>query len=343
MSRLITILFSCVLVFCLFSSSSSGVFSKAPLWVVSVDEAYDSDSLLCAVGIGLDRKEAEYDALSSLAKSIKQNVVAKSDAQKNLVGNDSVGFDSDYDYSASVSAVSTVKDIVGVTYPEVWIDSEGKYYVLAQLNREEAGRFYKKRIEDRAVVIENQIMYSANNDGSFEALAALTNAVDLARQNEEDMSILAGVHADMYRLLSFDYSSAEAVSVLAERQREKIHVKVVVTGDSAERIKTVFSRVLTDSGLIVSNTQEETRYSLNVVIDMTEIEGNEKYEYVRFVVDTSLKDNDTGKILVPYTDNGREAHISLSEATQRAYRTIETNVKKEYTLLLQQYLDSLNQ
>lgn len=324
------------------SCASGGALSgSAPLWVTAADDVYDSGDYLNAVGCAESRQKAEGEALSQLARSIRQNVVATSDATKLMSGNDAAGYDTSYGYSASVVTATEISGIPGVGFRETWTDSDGNVYVLAQLNREEVGRHYRKQIDANTSVVESEILYAEANSGTFEALAALRNAAAVAQRNQELMDILAGVNPDMYRLVSPDYVSAEAVSVLATREQENVAVYVAVQGDSAGRVASAFKSVLSGEGLRVTENASEARYVLDASVELAEVEGNSKYEYVRYVLSAELSDTVTRKVLVPYSENGREAHISQSEARQRAYRTVEDSVQKNYKPLLKEYLDTL--
>ena len=80
---------------------------------------------------------------------------------------------------------------------------------------------------------------------------------------------------------------------------------------------------------------------LDVSVRVTELDMGRQYDYVRYVLTAALTDTVTGEQLVPYTENGREAHISVAEAAQRSYRTMEQAVAKNYSILLESYLSGL--
>ena len=63
---------------------------------------------------------------------------------------------------------------------------------------------------------------------------------------------------------------------------------------------------------------------------MEALDHDNKYEYVRFVIDIDLIEKETGKTLFPYSKNGREAHVTYEEAKQRAYRTLEDILEDEF-------------
>ena len=322
--------FVCVLVVTgLFGCASAS--KVAPEWVTNPESAYDSEECLWAVGSGASRKDAENDALSLLARSILQDVEASTETTKSMSGDDSSGYEVGYDYTGTVSVASNIKDIPGVTFPQSWIAGNGTAYTLALLNRQEAGRFYRQKIDELAAVVESEILFAAENKGTFKALAALNNAVAKARENQEYIDTLAGIHPDMYRMVSLGYESARAVEVLAQRQKDEIHVAVAVDGDSNDRVEAILESALTEAGLkSFPAVDSQTSYLLQGNVVMEKLKNDSKYEYVRFVVEVELRDAATGKVLLPYSKNGREAHITFQEATQRAYRTVEDALRKEF-------------
>lgn len=317
--------------------SSSNV---APEWVTNPASAYNSNEYLWAVGSGADRKAAENDALALLVRSIQQNVLATTETNKALSGNERVGYDMNYDYSSSVVTASSIKEIPGITFSQTWIAENGTVYTLALLNRQEAGRYYRQKIADLTAVVESEIVYATANKGTFAALSALQNAVESAWENQGYIDTLAGINSNMYRMVSLDYGSAQTVEVLAARQKENIVVAVNVEGDSNGRIAAVLEATLADLGLkITSASESTTAYLFQGKVMMEPLKLDNKYEYARFVLDIDLIEKASGKILFPYTKNGREAHVSYSEAAQRAYRTMENMLKKEF---IPQFLNFVN-
>lgn len=310
----------------------------APEWVTNPESLYNSKEYLFVVGSGASKKSAENDALSLLARSIQQNIVATSDSRKTLAGSDFDGFQSSYDHAASVTTVSQIKDIPGVSFPQSWIASNSTAYVLAVLKREEAGRFYRQKINDLSVVIGKEIVFASENEGTFGALFALRNASEAAWENQGYIEVLAGIHPDMYRLISLDYVSPQAVDVLVARQQEKIHVEVDVEGDSNNRLGSILDSAIASIGITSApKSNEKLGYILRGQASMEPLKHDSKYEYVRFVMNVELLDKATNKTLLSFSKHGREAHVSYDEAVQRAYRTIEDVLKKEFVPQLNKF------
>lgn len=313
--------------------------SDAPKWVVNPDEAYDSDTYLWAVGTGADRKAAENDSLALLVRSIQQDVVAATDSTKSFSGSNQNGFQSTYDHVASVATISSIMDVPGISFPKSWVAGNGTVYILALLNRQEAGRFYRQKISQISAVVESEILFATAHEGTWAALTALNNAVDKARENQSCIDILAGINPNMYRTVSLDYGSAQAVEVLAERHRDKMHVAVAVDGDSNDRVASVLRSTLAAIGLKAAPDGGSNGYVLQGKVSMEPLDNDGKYEYVRFVVDVELREIATGKVLVSYSKNGREAHLTRKEAEQRAFRTIEEALEKECSPQLKNLMD----
>lgn len=334
--------FICVLLVSILLGCASAS-SAAPEWVTAPESTYNSNEYLVVVGSGDDKKEAENDALSLLARSIQQNVVATTESNKTFAGNESTGYNTNYDYSGTVIATSTIKEIPGVTFPQTWIAKNGTVYTLALLNRQEAGNFYRQKISDLAAIVESEIVFANSNKGTFAALSALQNAVQTAWENQAYLDTLAGINSTMYRFVTLEYGSARAVEVLATRQKENIVVAVDIEGDSNGRISAVLETILADLGLKVAEPSDATAaYLFRGKVTMNELQFDTKYEYARFVLDVDLLEKASGKLLFPYSKNGREAHVSYSEAVQRAYRTLEDVLKKDFLSQFMSYLTTSN-
>jgi len=67
------------------------------------------------------------------------------------------------------------------------------------------------------------------------------------------------------------------------------------------------------------------------------ISTESKNKYIRFVLNSDLIEAVSKKNVLTYALSGREAHLSEGEATQRAIRTLENDIK----LVFQEKFESL--
>ena len=79
-------------------------------------------------------------------------------------------------------------------------------------------------------------------------------------------------------------------------------------------------------------SDSDSTYTLVADVSFTPLQmsGESKNKYIRFVVNANLTELKTDKIVLPFAISGREAHLSEEEATQRAVRTIENEIRKQF-------------
>jgi hypothetical protein len=116
-----------------------------------------------------------------------------------------------------------------------------------------------------------------------------------------------------------------------------IPVSVVVENDSEGRIRSAFAAALSGAGFRTGNNS--SRYVVRARVSVTPVDlPNQPNKFSRFVLDAAFTDGNTNSILFPFNINGREGHVSQSEADQRAIRRAEARVREEYGNALQGYL-----
>ena len=339
--RFVYVSIVCGVLLSLFSCVSTQGTQVAPEWISSPDAVYPSADYLNGVGAGSTKKDAENEALSYLLRGIVQSVNSVVKTEKTLQGNDTVGYNTDYAYDFSVESSSSLRDIPGISFPEVWVAPNGTYYVLAQLNRNATGKFFQERVSNLSKIVESEIVYADKEKNTLKALRALKNAKEKAYENKENLTALAGINFTMYRMVANDYISPETVEVLLNRTAESIPISVTVQGDSQGRIKSGLLSGLEQAGLKSIRQDSTDGYVLEAVISMEDVESSTKYSYVRYVIDITLTDLKNQEVVFALSDNGREAHMSSSEARQRAYRTIESFIEKEFVQRFSDYIENL--
>ena len=201
--------------------------------------------------------------------------------------------------------------------------------------------FFQERVNNLTKIVESEIVYADKEKNTLKALRALKNAKEKAYENKENLTALAGINFTMYRMVANDYISPETVEVLLNRTAESIPISVTVEGDSQGRIKSALLSGLEQAGLKSIRQDSTDGYVLEAVISMEDVESSTKYSYVRYVIDITLTDLKNQEVVFALSDNGREAHMSSSEARQRAYRTIESFIEKEFVQRFSDYIENL--
>jgi hypothetical protein len=322
----------CVLVFSCATGRDSRprIGGQAPDWVYSASTAYPDSAYLTAVGYASTREGAESNAVAAVGRTIRQTIQAETVAQEGFTQSDG-SYSTNMMFSGTVNTSADLQNISGVAIKEVWNDGNGTIYAFAVLDRNESGRLYRTQIEKNAEVINSQIVYASNNTESFETVGALERAIKLAEENTENMGILSAVNPMMYRLVSLDYGSAEKVREFSQRILEHIQIALIVSGDKDNLVGSAFAEAITAAGLTPQFAQTGVySYVLKVNVTFADAGLVGSYQSVRYVVDATLTDVRNSKVLLPLAITGRESHISQQEAQARAFRTIRSEVAKQF-------------
>lgn len=334
-----TYLFAAGCALLLYGCASAPREAAAPQWVTDPDAVYSGTEYLNGVGEGANRAEAELQAAAALAKSIVQTVEAASSASQQYSSADAAGGIAQ-NYQSVVQTSSSIEGIAGARIREAWTAPDGTVYALAQINRSESGNVYKSRIDANTAVIAALINQADRRGPSFESLTALRQAQALAEENKSDLILLAGINSNLARVVDLPYKSADAVRVLADRMQDALSVALSVSGDTNGRIAAALSQALARIGLKTTGEADDAPLLLEANFSVEPADIDPQYAYVRFTLDVILTDTATGTAEFSFSRNGREAHMSESEAAQRALRAAETLIAAELTDELSRLTDA---
>jgi len=118
------------------------------------------------------------------------------------------------------------------------------------------------------------------------------------------------------------YGNAQAVKSLAQNAGRSIVITVGVNGDNNGRIEKAFTECLNSRGFRTSAAGDNS-YLLAASFQLEDVDiKNPSNKFARYILNYSLKDRG-GVELLSSSDNGREGHLTESEARQRALRAAE--------------------
>jgi hypothetical protein len=112
-----------------------------------------------------------------------------------------------------------------------------------------------------------------------------------------------------------------------------IPIELRVSGDRSDRIKNAFSRALASAGFRTGANQR-CRLAVNLTLAPADLSG-QRNTYIRFTVDANLTDTaDANRVLFPFNVSGREGHVNIPEAENRAIREAEKMIEADYPVAL---------
>jgi hypothetical protein len=309
-----------------------------PAWVDSPEAVYSRNSYVAAVGSGSSREQAEKSAFAALSSVYRLSLQADqtlTNSYQEMVRN---GQTSDWYEGVSLEEsirTSTAMDLVGAAIRGVWSDGS-LFYAVAVMENAQTAQLYARMIRDNQRIIDTLTDIPAASRNNMNGLARFQFAITLAEANKVFANVLSVIGAPVPAELrqSEDYRLESAAIIRA------IPVSVTVEGDRENRIRSAFASVFTAAGFRTGGNNSP--YRLQARLSFSEVQlPNQPNKFVRYVLEGNFVESATGEVLFPYNVNGREGHLSLSEAEVRALRAAESKIGDDYAKTLSSFLARL--
>jgi len=314
-----------------------------PAWVDTPDAVYSKQLYVAAVGYGSDRNQAERDALGKLTGVFGQSVQAELktiSSYSEAVKSGAIQASENSSVQNAITTSAEMDTLVGAEIADVWYDNKSIYYAAAVMEKDKTSALYADLIQSNQQIIDNLVTLSDADKNTLAAYSRYLLAATIADANRVYANVLTivgntrGINpaamkkGDDYRL--------EAVAVA-----KNIPIGVTVNGDRGDRIKSAFSKALSAAGF--RSGGNNSRYMLNVVYTMAEVQlPAQQNKFIRYQINAGLADSaDGNSVLVSYDASGREGHLTIAEAEERALKAAETKITGEFDAVLNDYLSTL--
>jgi hypothetical protein len=315
---------------------------KQPAWVSAPDLVYDQNSFVSAVGHGTDRNQAEKDALGRLVAVFGQSVQADLktiNTYSEAVSKGAVNVSENTSVQNAIQTSAQMDALIGAEIEDVWFDSKSTYYAVAALERRKAVSLYGDMIRSNERIIADLIAIPLADRNTLDSFSRYQLAATIADVNRIYANVLTVV-GNTSGIVPGDMKRGDAYRLEAVDITKNIPIEVRVTDDRSNRIKDAFASALTKQGFRSGGT--DVRYILHVRVDFSSVNlPNQQNKFIRYVIDANLIDTRDSSVLLPFNITGREGHLSLSEAENRAVVAAEKKINDAYSTLLSNYLASL--
>jgi hypothetical protein len=315
---------------------------KEPAWVKKPYSVYREDLFVAASSGGSDRKQAEKNALGALIAIFGQSVQTdfKSvTSYSEAISKGAVQFSSENtSIQDAIKTSSEMDALIGAEIGDVWFSNKNEYYAVAILEKAKAAALYKDMISSNQRIITDLVTLSDEEKYTLNGYSRYQLAATIADVNQVYANVLAVVENTSARgnLKKGDDYRLEAANIT-----KTIPIGVTVLGnDQSDRIKGAFAAALNKQGFRSGGTN--SRYMLDVRVVLSEVQNpNQQNKFVRYEVDAKLTDTRDASVLLPFNINGREGHLSLPEAENRAIAGAEKKINDTYGKQLSEYLSKL--
>jgi hypothetical protein len=316
-----------------------------PAWVDTPELVYSKQRYVAAVGFGPTREQAERTALANLTAVFGQSIQAE---MKNVasyseaIKNGAIQVSENVSVQQAIVTSVEMDSLLGAEIADVWYDGSSVYYAVTLMEREKTALLYAGLIRTNSRVIADLTTMSAGEKNTLNGYSRYQLAATIADANQLYANVLTYVgnstDIDLGEMKKGDDYRLEAAEIV-----KNIPIEVKVSGDRSNRIKNAFSRALGSAGFRTGGANQ--RYELVADLTLTPMElPNQRNTYIRFTVDANLTDTAEGNsVLFPFNVSGREGHVNVQEAENRALREAEKRIEEEYSSALLGHLAELLQ
>jgi hypothetical protein len=314
-----------------------------PVWVSSTEEAYDRAFYVAAVGYGPDRTAAEKNAFANLTALFGQSISGDQVAATRYyeaVKNGAVA--SWTEESTMTNAIKTsleLNTLVGAEIRDYWFDGRSTHYASAVMERRKTAVLYADMIRANEEIIASLVTMTDGEKNSLDGYARYATAGTIADANRAFANVLSVVGNTGTGIDPGSIKKGEDYRLEAVKIAGTIPIAIKVSNDKANRIERAFAAALNKAGFKSGGT---SRYVLNVDAAFSPVElPGQTNKFFRYAVDANLTDTGTGNILLPYNISGREGHLNVAEAENRAVAAAERKINENYSVVLSEYLSTL--
>lgn len=321
-------------------TAGEALAGKPPDWVHGESGQYPRERFLTGVGSGEARKAAEDGAYAALSRIFAAEVSQRTREWEKYFQTDAG------DKTASqreiemdqLTAVSTNKILENVTIAETYLDkSTQTHYALAIMDRQKAGSALRERITFLDLEVEELLKTARRTEHKLEKVRALHKAVKTL--------LLRDAYNTELRVVSNTGKGSESLNRLAGIQQElesfltqNFRIILQIGGQENDRIRMAVMEGLDRQGLPVSL---EAHLNADVVVKGTvEFEPVEmpQGKFIRWIASFELADPSTGQVIGSVNRQGREGHLTASEAEARAVRAAQQELVENLSSKLASFI-----
>jgi hypothetical protein len=314
---------------------------KKPDWVDGRSISYPERQYLIGVGYGDTREIAEKDAYAAISRIFSANVSSISrdyERYSQVKAMDKTDTQEKMEIER-LTKVTTDKILENVAIAETWYDSEQKvYYSLAIIDRAKAGNSLKEKIRSLDSQIEEMVKKSKNTIDKIQKLRNLKGAIKNQIQREVYNADLRVINLSGKGIDS-SISLTELNNELDNFLKNDLAVSVKVTGERGNEVKTAITEGLNKQGFSIAKKGQAEDVIVKGEVEFSEAYiHNPEFKFVRWTANFKLVDKSTGKVIGSINTSGKEGHITIEEAKERASRKLREEITDEISKRLVEFI-----
>jgi hypothetical protein len=317
---------------------------KRPDWVDGESIQYPSSHYLTGVGYDSDRRSAEDKARAEISKIFLSRIDARTRSYQEYLQTTSKGR-SQTEQAISIeeiTKVSTQKVLSGVRISQVYQETgqEPIFYALAVLDRGQSAEILRDKIHGLDRETERLLSKAAAEKDMLATVKYLRQAIQ--------SHILRGAYDAELRIVSQSGRGisppihfAEIKSKLESILLRDFLIGVSVTGTRAGEIQDALLQGLNQQGFSVSEDLTRAQVLVRGTVEIKPLDrGASEWKYVQWRTHFDMVDKEGGAVFGSVNKTGREGHLNLSQAENRAVRKMRKALTTEIAEQVKRYIFS---
>lgn len=318
---------------------------KRPEWIDGTSIFYPAEQYLTGVGTGVNRKLAEDQSYAAISKIFIVEISSHAKDWERYVEVESKDQNrSNLEMNIEqVTKVSTDKVIENVRISEVWFDASSKtYYALATIDRRQATISLKEKIsalDSKASHLLSDVRGSSDKLKKLKGLGRTIRMLLLREALNTDLRVIGLTGKGMEESISIVAVKNDLDEILTS----SFNISIEVSGTESEVFARSITEGLNQKGFSVLEDNAKGKLVSDLIIrgdvDISEVDLKDPvWKYARWSANLRLVEGSGGKTFGSISRSGREGHLTLAEARNRALKAMQNEIAGEISNKIAEYV-----
>ena len=317
---------------------------KRPDWVDGESSEYPASFYMTGVGYASDRQTAENKARAEISKIFYSEINASNRAYEEYLQTTYKG-KSKTKQSISIediTKVSTQKVLSGVSIARVYFQSrpEKIFYALAILDRAQSKKILRQKIEQLDRDIQKLLTDSRFEKDKLIQIKYLNSCIEkhiIRQAYNVELRIINRSGEGVPPAFSFTAIKKQLADILLR----DFLIALSVNGTRSSDIKEALVEALNKKGFSISDNFAGASVVVRGNVNIRPFEqGSSEWKFVRWKAYFDLVDQQGGAVFGSIKKTGKEGHLNISQAEERAVRKIRKILASEIADDITEYIYS---
>jgi len=317
---------------------------ERPDWVDGDSIQYPSSQYLIGVGYGPDRKSAEDKARAEIAKIFFSKIDSQTSSYQEYLQTTSRG-ESRVEETLTIddiTKVSTQKVLSGVRISNVYQETGPKplFYALAVLDRDQSATILSDKIQQLDQDIKGLLVRAEDQEDTLSKIKFLKQSIRrhvLREAYDAELRIVSRSGTGISPSTSFTEIKGRLESILLR----DFFIGISVAGTRADEIQEALVQGLNQQGFSISEDIGRANVLVRGTVEIKALDrGTPEWKYVQWRANFDMVDKKGDSVFGSVSKTGREGHLNLQQAENRAVQKIRKALTTEISGEMRRYIFS---